>query len=447
MLFFLLGLSIYAYLPLRASAASPVNFGNPDTFERFWAVITRKEFGSASLHPAAIAFRSWGVALEQVAQFFKRLMDQIGWGGGALAVMCLALAWRDLPRRWVATSTLVLFLLLGPVFDAYSNLSPFSDIGQWRLERFMLIPLTAISVLMAMGFNTIGPLIKPGLKTATVGLVIICLSESVRGAAFAPDYRWNLAFRDFAESALRSAPMNARVVIDRVLFDEPTSSLLVATVTENKRSDIQFLYRPGTLFGATYGEDVLQLDWDGRLARQKETEARLLSDASRPVRALAFEKGNTPFKDPRLSGVLYVDGAASDIAPLLINRPFLGDYPSRLISVHIPYFLGKAALERGDMAGAKRWFDRAERQSHGMAWLMSNLGGIYSQQNAMVEATRAFERAVELDPYFPPAQYGLGFVRYKAGDMTSARRAWEKYLALEPRGKMADGIRQALKEI
>ncbi len=38
------GLLVFLYLPLRAMADPPVNWGNPDNFERFWAVVTREQF-------------------------------------------------------------------------------------------------------------------------------------------------------------------------------------------------------------------------------------------------------------------------------------------------------------------------------------------------------------------------------------------------------------------
>lgn len=39
-----IGLMVYLYLPIRAAANPPVNWGNPDTFERFWAVVSREQF-------------------------------------------------------------------------------------------------------------------------------------------------------------------------------------------------------------------------------------------------------------------------------------------------------------------------------------------------------------------------------------------------------------------
>ena len=38
---FILGLSVYAYLLLRASQQPSLNFGNPNTAARFWAHVTR----------------------------------------------------------------------------------------------------------------------------------------------------------------------------------------------------------------------------------------------------------------------------------------------------------------------------------------------------------------------------------------------------------------------
>ncbi len=46
-LFFILGVSVYLYLPVRATAEPGINFGDPKTIENFWQVVTRWQFGFA----------------------------------------------------------------------------------------------------------------------------------------------------------------------------------------------------------------------------------------------------------------------------------------------------------------------------------------------------------------------------------------------------------------
>jgi Flp pilus assembly protein TadD len=156
------------------------------------------------------------------------------------------------------------------------------------------------------------------------------------------------------------------------------------------------------------------------------------------------------------------------------------DYPTRLINVHTPYFLGKAAMESGRVELAQRWFARALALGADMAWLQSNIGGIYAQHGLIALARARFEKAAALDPYFYEGPFGLGYVAlkedrfadavaslqqavrmeptrsdgwymlgvacYEAHDVPAARRAWGQYLALDPGGAMADTVRKKLQE-
>ncbi len=477
---FAFGLSIYLYLPIRAHASPPVNFGDPETFLRFWGVVTRKEFGALSLHPAAVPFRSRALLLEQFAAFLHRSAVQLGAGGVVLCIIGFVVGIFRRNTRLATLLVLLIWLGVGFGFEALANLSPSSDIGQWRLERFMLLPLMAACGFVLFAFDEALSASRMLIKWISTGALAMCVASSAWASLSAPNFRWNLAFRDFAIDVLRSAPLNTRLIIDRVLFDEPTSSLLVATQVENKRPDIRFYYRPGTLFEPVYGKDILDLTWDDRFRRQSDVEGRVLA-SSEPVRCLAFEKKNTPFRSPVLDGVLYSDQQQQGNAAFLIWRaPTVTDYPTRLISAHVPYFIGKAELDANYLDLAIRWLAHAVAVGYDMAWLHSNIGGIFAQHNMLTPARWYFEKAARLDPYFYEGPFGVGFVAlkeerfadavaaltqavrvapdrsdgwymlgvacYESHDMPAARRAWEKYLALDPNGPMAEAVGKKLQE-
>jgi tetratricopeptide (TPR) repeat protein len=184
-----------------------------------------------------------------------------------------------------------------------------------------------------------------------------------------------------------------------------------------------------------------------------------------------------------LEGFLYRNGASKDLSPFLIMRraDSLDDYPSRLVAVHGPYFKGKDALAQGQKDLAQRWFNLALEWGRRMSWLASNIGGVQAQYILIPEARVAFERAVQNDPYFFEAQYGLGFSLLKqnqlegaikaykmatkvaphraegfymlgvahqnAGHLEDCKKAWDNYITLEPRGKMAGVIRKEMEDM
>jgi hypothetical protein len=301
-------------LPLRAAKSPAVNFGDPETWSRIWSVVTRKEFGALSLHPAAVPFRNVALVLEQLRAFWMRGVHQGGVGGLILAGMGICAGLVSKEHRWKVAGGLFLWAVGGALFEIFSNLSPSSDIGQWRLERFFLIPLAGTTLILASLVHQIFSArgIARGLLVA---VVIGLFGQTAWSSIRPPNYRWNLVFRDFALATLRCAPEKSRLVIDRVMFDEPTSSLLVATQVEGKRPDVKFFYRPGTLFQPVYGKDVLDLSWDGRFVRQDAVEKKEFADTSRPVRYLGFEKSNAPFAHPVLDGLVYRDAIAAVDGP------------------------------------------------------------------------------------------------------------------------------------
>lgn len=95
---FLAGLGIYAYLPLAATRHPPVNWGNPQTWERFLWVVTAKQYQQFA----------FGLSLEEIPSRLSfwawQLGNQFGWWG---LIIALAGAW----WWWQRDRRFVLFVL------------------------------------------------------------------------------------------------------------------------------------------------------------------------------------------------------------------------------------------------------------------------------------------------------------------------------------------------
>lgn len=432
-----LGISVYIFLPLRARVSPLVNFGDPETWARFWAVVSRKEFGTLALHPAAVPFRDGRLIEWQLLRFLERCWENLGGAGLILMGAGLALGFFKKETRFLVIAGFLGFLLFGTIFEVYSNLSPGSSIGQWRLLRFFMIPLSSAFLLVGTGLFC---LFRRGVIARGLGIVLLVFLLRGEGNSLqrSNNLRGNFSFRDFSISALRAVPPQSRLVIDRILFDEPTSSLLVRTQVEEKRRDVQILYRPGTLFEPVYGKDILDLPWAERYRREEEVEKRILSGSAFPLRCLAFNKDNVPFPGPQMEGLLYRPASAKypPVGTFALcrwrHRLPSSDLPSRLIQVHFPYLFGKEALDKGELKLADRLFQAAARMGWEMDWLQANIGSIYARSGRLAEAERFYRRAVGLDPYFFEAQYGMGFLNLSKGDLAGAVSSYEKAVRLNP---------------
>ncbi len=106
---FLLGLSIYAYLPIRALSNPPPHLNNPHNLTEMWAQLTAPGARQAMFD------RGWLVPIQRAGFHSKRLIAEFGYFGCALGLFGAGLLWRR-DRR------LSIFLALIALFDiAYSS--------------------------------------------------------------------------------------------------------------------------------------------------------------------------------------------------------------------------------------------------------------------------------------------------------------------------------------
>ncbi|HOW28541.1 MAG TPA: DUF2723 domain-containing protein [Elusimicrobiota bacterium] len=470
-----LGAGLYLYLPLRAMRHPAINFGDPHTWNRLWAVLTRKEFGTLDLHPTALPFRTWESVSAQIQMMVHQYAGQLG--GILLVAGTVGIACAIRHRR--LRPYLIMWFFCGPFFYLLSNMSPHNTLANWRLERFLLLPLV---LFVIPGLAALRILIRR--KTI---LLLISLALAVESLFFVqrPWFRWNLAFHDFGRNLCCSIRQNGLLIIDRVFFDEPTSCLLNAKLVQKKRPDVRVIYRPGTLFELFYGEDFLELPRDKRIDRADRLEAEFLKRSDRPLGALAFVKENLPDRPFRLNGLAYLaDGPRQELDLFYIRRD-LGDrlpddYPTQLILVHYPYLKTKELLEAGKIGVAKLISARTSAGGRHMEWLQSNLGAIWSREGDATLAEKAFRTAVRSDPYFPSGLYGWGYVNLQknnaaeacrifeslvrvrpdwpeafymlgasysaAGDRDNARRSLDRFLTMDPGSPMASAVRKELEK-
>jgi hypothetical protein len=100
----LVGLSVYAYLPLAARGDPPVNWGDPQTWRGFWWVVS-----GAQYRPFVFGLEATYIP-GRLYEWAGLLGAQFGWWGLVLALAGLACLWGR--RRSLARATLVLWGVL-----------------------------------------------------------------------------------------------------------------------------------------------------------------------------------------------------------------------------------------------------------------------------------------------------------------------------------------------
>lgn len=143
---FAVGLLPYLELLVAASRRPSWSWGDLQTPGDLVAHVLRLSYGTTSLsaEPSLLG----GSVVERIGAFVATF-DLLQW---TLLVGGAVYAWRTM--RWYATYLLIAFAVAGPAFVAYSNANVSQEFGLAILERFFLLPRTAIAPLA--GFAVLG---------------------------------------------------------------------------------------------------------------------------------------------------------------------------------------------------------------------------------------------------------------------------------------------------
>jgi hypothetical protein len=192
---FLLGLSVYALLPLRAAQQPPINWGDATSLDRFVALITAEIYRGYALStpPADL--------LSRVMAFAQLIVTQYGWIGVILGAIGIyyALVSPNRNWRWLAF-TLLLYLLFALTYSAADSalyLIPVWMFGAWAIARGLLA-VTPYS----------------SHRTRYLLLVIFLLGPALTALTnfSAMNLRDDRAATDFANEVLATAPPGAIVI-------------------------------------------------------------------------------------------------------------------------------------------------------------------------------------------------------------------------------------------
>ena len=240
LLLFLAGLGVYAYLPLAARGAPAVNWGNPQTWDRFLWVVTARQYQQFAfgLDLTAVPAR--------LATWAGLVGDQFGWWGLALALAGGAWCWRR-DRAFVLCG-LAWTLLAGTYAFLY-------DTGD--SQAYLLPPLLILAAWWAegaWGLLRITAGWRPAWTQPALALLLLLpfLSLGLHWRAADPDDDWLI--HTYIQQALDGVEPGGLVV---VRGDGPTFALWYGLYVEDMRADVSVVSGP-LLAYIWYREQVRQ---------------------------------------------------------------------------------------------------------------------------------------------------------------------------------------------
>ncbi len=398
-LFFLLGLSIFLYLPLRAAQHPLLNWGDPSHWRNFWRVVTRADYGGLKLHPEQSVF-SWTPhsVITLVKYFMVTLKGEWGWGGTIVGFMGIVGSLRDVKtRRWAAL-LLASWVLAGPALFLLSNL----PLGEATTPAILQPYLLLVSVLwvpfVLRGFFWCHPRVggdpsKSLWIPAFAGMTILLLAS--RPWSFTSQRNDFYAY-DYARNILRSLPPGA------VLYDpdDPTHfSIRALQTVENRRTDIVLL----SFFRTRWGYEEIKRRWPELLppipidsGQELERVFWTYSAHRRPFYAELPQKfGQIPYE---AQGLVYAaqilpgpDPGARERAETLLGLYVMrGDF----VTTHHPDFFTSHLIS---------YYAAAQ----------NNLGIEYANQGKWARAIDHYQAALQIEPDQTAAKANLAFALQK----------------------------------
>jgi len=229
---FLVGLSVYIYLPLAAARDPAFNWGDPHTWSRFWWVV-----GGGPYRPYAFGL-DLGQVPGRITTWIGLLGDQFGWWG---LVLVVAGAWRWWQEKQNLTdrSLAVAFLVWGIPAGLYALFYATTDSYVYLLP--LLVPLALAWGKGADYLLHLAQRLGPVWQRVALAVILILPLGSLALHWQAADLSRDRTAHDYMQQALNAAAPGALILVQG---DRPTFALWYGLYAEGLRPDVAVVSAP-----------------------------------------------------------------------------------------------------------------------------------------------------------------------------------------------------------
>lgn len=465
--FFLLGITIYFYIPLRAYRLPLYSWEDPRTIDRFLYLVLRKRYGTLALAQGGKFSVSFVSLLSGLKIFFYIL--------GRFNVIFFIISFivflftKKINKevKFIVLCFLITLFLSGPFFISITGLKNITPNNLYILERLIVTSVICLVLIVSLATSVI--------KYKFILFVLILYTIfGIFGNIQKIFQRNNFFVYDYTINLLRNLPRNCILFSDRA--DETEFLIAYFQRMLKKRQDISFVDCNASVTRSIYGDEYYKIWGQPRLKIRTEVENNIIQTSKKQVfysTVLPQQTGTQKFKYGLVYSTKLLNKTVYD--DIFIFRNFATTFNVREYGLYITHLLLLASyyLELAEknfivfplaekyykevfyLTGDVRYmyyipyfyysknkFDTAINEylkllslpieNNERAEILTNLGVVYEKLNKFDNAEKFYLEAIHISPNYPVAYYNLGSLYWKVGRKNEAVVMFQKYLLFDP---------------
>ena len=429
---FAVSLLPYAYLPIRAAAHPPMNWGDPSTMDRFIAHLTRQQYGAVGPTKASQP-RSVGRCCRQIAYVARSVGDDLTVPVAVFAVGAVVLL--GCTDRRLLVLCLLWLAGTGGLFALLANFDA-DRTSQWAMRVFLIPVVLGLVLPIAIAYDRIVAVLGTRAHRAAGAMIGTLLIAGAPVWMVAAHWR-QCNYSNYWYAYDHARNLLACMMQNAIIFpagDHSTFPLIYIQLVEGAREDV--------LIADMYGYISPRLYRDQPANSPDSPEAWLIKRARRPVYSVV--KTAPPVSNARYvpAGMLYhllPNGMPFDDSGLLERCHYRNrdsatvvDFGACHINADFEFSWGLRELERENTAAALAHFRAAVHYGWGIKELYNNIGSALAEHGLLDESTTYLTQAARLDGSYTTPRWNLQHIARQRRDWKRVAQLLREIIGAQP---------------
>lgn len=414
---FIIGISIYLYLPVRAVSNPSINWGNPSNLGDLFYHISRSQYGALNVNP-----RSFSLLFNQILSFLKTIPEQFSYLVlfGILGVMSF------FRKRTYFLITFLIFLAsIALIFlvNFEINLKSLKTMEPFYIPSYMMIVIW-IGAGVVFISNKSEKLNIKILKYSLNFLFCFLFIIPFKNNYFENNLSRNYVAYDFNANILKTIDRDSVLFVngDNVMFP-----LVYLQKVEIIRKDITIYDDIGCVFKNIYGNNFLRLSEQDKKIRRNDVQLSILKTTDKQIYyVLGSNLSNIQGIKSKPTGLVYkIDRQVTkfdnkDLWQIykmrgIDDKKMFKDYLNRDLIAQYYFFKGEYYFSVNDKENALEEYKKSSSVGYDMEWVKNNIGLALNIKNLSEEAEKQAEEAIKINPKNSLAYVNLGLIYFKKG--------------------------------